>query len=326
MEFLATAIPVLRKIAPRGGTHLLPALDAALARPRSADLKSVFILITDARDDQVSDRDLFVRQRAMRQDKIDSIVVLLDANDETKNRAQIVATQGVITVSDYGPRILVQLLEGEPFVLAGVDSVVPGGTAGPRIAWRNRVRGGRDALVLLETKEHEPLMASAFRGVGRTAAWAAWPIERHEAVALAREWGLKAARPAGWKQIAARREGDRLIITMPPAGVPAGTLSARAEAGKALVALRETAPGVFDLPAAACLGPYLTVLEGERVVAVVPVPPAGDPEYAWPAFQPVTGSQEPASPAGRLRAPWALLAALAWALALVLRRQGHLRS
>jgi hypothetical protein len=316
--FLATAVPGLRTIVPRGGTRLLPALDAALALERRPDAGLLLVLISDLRDETVSEQDLAARKRVMAEAKIGSVVALLDPAPETEARARAVATNDVITVAEYGARIRAQVRGQEAIVAAEADSVLPGGKPGPRILWRNPVRAGKDALVALETRDREPLMASAPRGVGRTAAWAAWPADESAAAALMGEWAARIARPAGWRKIAVRREGGSLVLTMPPGSVSAGAWSVSADDGPA-APLAERRPGVFEVadPGDARA---LRVTNDGSLVAVVPVPPAGDPEYAWPpASWPAGAERAPASPQ-RGRAAWAALAALAWGAAL-LRRQ-----
>jgi hypothetical protein len=111
-----------------------------------------------------------------------------------------------------------------------------------------------------------------------------------------------------------------LVIALPAESVPAGPLRARSAPSGVTAPLRERTAGTFEFSAAEAPGPFLTVLDGDRTVATLPVPPPGDPEYAWPADLSAT-PVEPPPPAERLRAPWALLSAAAWAAALLLRRR-----
>jgi hypothetical protein len=165
-------------------------------------------------------------------------------------------------------------------------------------------------------------MAQAFRGIGRTAAWAAWPVEPAHASKLVREWVEKTARPAAIGRVRIRRERDRLVLAIPPEKVPPAGLRARLESAGPEVALEETAPGVFELRDPRGALEVVTLLDRDRVFAVVPVPPSGDPEYAYPALLPQGVSPPEGAASARLRAPWAILAALAWAAALFLRRRG----
>jgi hypothetical protein len=251
----------------------------------------------------------------MTRNEIDAVVVLLDPVPETLARARIL-TQRVVPVEDVTPRVLLDVVEGSPITPGPLPSLLLDGAAGPSLAWANSVREGGGAVVALVTADRRPLMASAFRGAGRTAAWAAWPSSRTDAVALAKEWAARTARPADWRRVVARREDGRVVVSMPPAAVPGGPLSF---AGGAR--LRERTPGVFEAPESSPDGAALTILAGDRVLATVPLPPAGDPEYAFPAGLPSSGLAPAPARLDRLRAPWAALSALAWAAALFLRRR-----
>ena len=166
-DFLAYAMPALRRIDPRGGTRILPAIDAALAAPRAEPgVKELLILVTDARDEQASRADLLARREALAARQAESIVVLLDPADETSAKASALASKAVIKVTDLGPRILVDTLEGAAIVPGPVASALPDGSPGPLMAWRNRVRANEGAVVALLTPERQPLLASAFRGAG----------------------------------------------------------------------------------------------------------------------------------------------------------------
>jgi hypothetical protein len=199
------------------------------------------------------------------------------------------------------------------------ETRLPDGSPGPDVGWRNRVREGKDASVHLKTLDGAPLMASAFRGVGRTAAWAAFPVSEAQAVAMVREWAARTARPAAWNRIAARRDGNRILVAMPPGEVPDARLTLRF-AGLPDIGLAERTPGVFEADRSSNPGGDAAILAGDQVLAAVLVPSAGDPEYAWPAVLPPGGPPTPpAGPSERHRALWAALAAAAWAGALLAR-------
>src|SRR4029077_17951657 len=124
--------------------------------------------------------------------------------DETSAKASALASKAVIKVTDLGPRILVDTLEGAAIVPGPVASALPDGSPGPLMAWRNRVRANEGAVVDLLTPERQPLLASACRGAGRTAAWAAWPASRADALELLRKWARDTARPAEAKRMSSR--------------------------------------------------------------------------------------------------------------------------
>ena len=85
---------------------------------------------------------------------------------------------------------------------------------------------------------------------------------------------------------------------------------------------REVQVGIFVLGGSTPPGTsHLTLLDGERVVGAVAVPPAGDPEYAWPPILPAPGPPVASSPGARVRAPWAVLALASWAAAVAIRRR-----
>jgi hypothetical protein len=319
-DFLKSALPVLRRIVPRGGTRLLPALDAALSRPPEPGWRDVLVLVTDARDDAVALADLRARRDRLRAAGADAVVVLLDPAGETRARAEAIATGPVVAVTEVGPRLLLDAVAPEAFAAGPAESVLPDGRPGPRVAWKNRVRATGGALVALRGADQAPLAATAFRGAGRAAASAAWPAQEDAALALAREWTAATARPAEWRKIAVRREGGWLVVTLPPEGVPAGPLRARGDGGVARE-LAERTPGVFELPADAAPGPHLTILDGDRILAAVAAPPAGDPEYAEEPWLPPAGPPAAPGRAARTRAPWAVLAALSWAAAVLVRRR-----
>lgn len=322
-DFLAAALPALRRIAAHGGTRLLPALDAVLARSEPEGLKRVLVIVTDARDDQVAVEDLAARREAMLRKKIESIVVWLDPAAESMPRAHAMATARVVDAGGVAPRVLLEVVEDRVLTPGPLESVRPGGAAGPAIAWWNTVREGSGAQVALATQEKRPLMATAFRGAGQTAAWAAWPVEKSAAATLARGWANVVARPADWKRLSVRREGARLVVTMPAESVPQRPLRVLSSGGSGdPMPLHELTPGVFEVPAAACPGDALTLFDGEAVFALAPIPPAGDPEYAFPPGLPsAAGPPASPAPARRLRAPWAALSALAWAGGMLLRRR-----
>jgi Mg-chelatase subunit ChlD len=322
-DFLAAALPALRRLAPHGGTRLLPALDAVLAGTGPEGLKRVVVMVTDARDDQVSLDDLAARREALLRKKIDSIVVWLDPAPESMPRAHAMATARVVEAGAIAPRVLLEVFEDRVFTPGPLESVRPGGASGPAIAWWNTVRAGAGAQVALTTKDERPLMATAFRGVGQTAAWAAWPVEKQVAAKLAGGWVKVVARPADWKRLSVRRDGARLLVSMPPASAPPRPLRVLSSGRTGDPApLHELTPGVFEVPAAACPGDSLAIFEGDAVFALAPIPPAGDPEYAFPpGLPPGAGLQPSPAFAGRLRAPWAALAALAWAAGMLLRRR-----
>jgi von Willebrand factor type A domain len=318
--FLLSAVPALRRIAAHGGTRLLPVIDAALARAAASDRESVFALVTDARDDEVKDDELAARGRALRDRKAAVIVLLLDPAPETEARVRLLLPNTVVSIPADGwtPRVLLDALELGSWERGPFESVRPGGGAGPHLAWKNRVREGREALVALRTAPGEPVMATAFRGAGRTAAWAAWPVEAADAAALTKEWAERVARPVGWKRISARREDGRVLVSMPPAAVPEAPL-ALADGGGVL---RERTPGVFEVPDPGPASGSLKILQGTQIFGTVALPAAGDPEYAFPAGLPAAAPDDEAPSRARLRAPWAALSAAAWAAGLLLRRRG----
>jgi von Willebrand factor type A domain len=328
-DFLSRGIPALRKLSPFGGTRILPVVDAALARPRAKDQKTLFIVVSDFRDDSATIEGLEARREKMNAASIECFAFLFEESRHTQpdrtvaeqnfERAASLVTVTVIRVENMTPRVLLEAVESESFHWEGTSTVLPDGRPGPAVLWWNAVREGQGALVEVKTREGKPLMATAFRGAGRSAAWAAWPAlaTLDEEAARIRDWAGKTARPAEWRRITARREADAVTVSMPPASVPEGPLTLRGGAG-----LRERTPGVFEVPAAGGGGESLEILEAGRPFATVALPPAGDPEYAFPAGLPAGEAGAPLGRGGRLRAPWAALSAVAWAAGLLLRRRG----
>ncbi len=318
---LAAAVSSLERTPPKGGTRLLPALDAELEDPASEGRRLVLLVVSDVDDAALDDPD----QVAARRTKLDAadaerIFLLLDPRPETEARA-LAFGAGVLRVGEISPRLLFDALETGSFESVPTPLQHAEGAPPASVPWRNRVRDGKTSRIDLRAADGAPLTGVARRGGGTVVATAA-PLDRAAWAAYLES----AARPAAVGAARATREADRLVFTLGPEATPPLN-GPRLRIGRFDMVAAERSPGVYVVPWRDEFGGEAAALAGSdgSSAGVATVGDEGDHEWSFEPLPP--GPSIPsAGPAEVRRSVPLFLALFAWAVFIVFGGPSGLKS
>ncbi len=306
--FLASGVDTLLRLAPSGGTRIVPAIRAAMAIPVAVGSRALLAVISDF-DDPALDVDLGTLLTDLVAARIEVIAFLIDPSASSSARASRISSR-VVPVDRLDNRILTDSLETQGFQVERTLTRTPGGGVGPEFSARHRVTLSRDARADLVATDGAPILATAERGRGRVLGLAA-PYPSAELVA---ELALRAARPTGVDSIRASYELGILTVKVSPATRNlVAPIVARGPGTPAAWGMSEVGPGLFrSTPGIQVGGGPWTLEDASGGIFPFAVPPPVPSEWREPR------RQWPSVPSGALsdlRSRW-IWGALGLALSL----------